>query len=94
MKAIYPTLLMLALATTTVGADTLTIPRKNDPPNTPSGVLRPVRGMTMEAVLARFGEPRKRLAAVGDPPITRWVYERFTVYFEGTLTLHAVVSKK
>ena len=45
----------------------------------------------MAQVLERFGEPLQRLAPVGDPPITRWVYERFIVYFEHDITLHAVV---
>jgi hypothetical protein len=28
---------------------------------------------------------------VGDPPITRWVYDRFTVYFENDRVIHSVV---
>ena len=75
-------------------AGSLLLPLNNDPPNSSSGVLRPVRGMSMQTVLARFGEPEKRLAAVGEPPITRWVYTQFTVYFEGERTLHAVMNKK
>lgn len=57
----------------------------------PAEVETPRRGMTMSAVEARFGAPRNRLAAVGQPPITRWEYDRFTVYFEGDRVLHAVV---
>ena len=83
MKAIYSIIPVCALITSVAGADTLSIPLRNPPPNSPAGLLRPVRGMTMDAVLAQFGEP----------PITRWVYERFTVYFEGPITLHVVVSK-
>jgi len=69
----------------------LVIPMDPPPPNSPQGVLRPVRGMHMDQVRERFGEPLQRQAPVGDPPITRWVYERFIVYFEHDITLHAVV---
>jgi hypothetical protein len=85
---------VLVLAASVASADTLRIPRRDPPPNTPEGVLRPVRGMTMEAVVARFGEPRQRLPAVGEPPIARWVYDRYTVYFEYDRTLHAVVVEE
>ena len=86
----------LLLVAGAAGADTLDVPVSvgYEPPNSPQGVLRPSRGMNMEAVLARFGEPRQRKPAVGDPPITRWVYDRYTVYFEHHLTLHTVVRRK
>ncbi len=52
----------------------------------------PGRGMSMEAVLKRFGEPQEKYPAVGKPPITRWVYPDFTVYFESQFVIHAVVN--
>ncbi len=42
----------------------------------------PRNNMTQSAVRARFGTPRRELPAVGYPPISRWVYPDFTVYFE------------
>jgi hypothetical protein len=51
----------------------------------------PERGMKMEAVEARFGAPASRYPAVGQPPITRWDYPGFVVFFENDLVLHAVV---
>jgi hypothetical protein len=57
----------------------------------PASVETPRRGMNMAAVEARFGAPRSRVAAVGEPPISRWEYDGFTVYFERDLVLHAVV---
>jgi len=45
----------------------------------------------MENVEARFGQPTSRVAAVGEPPITRWEYPGFIVYFEHDLVLHAAV---
>jgi hypothetical protein len=85
----------LVLVAGAASADTLTFPVSvsYDPPNSPQGVLRPARGLNMQAVLARFGEPKERIPAVGEPPITRWVYERYTVYFEHDLTLHTVVRR-
>jgi len=49
-----------------------------------------VHGMSMDSILQRFGEPENKLAPVGDPPITRWAYPGFTVYFEHQLAIHAV----
>ncbi len=55
--------------------------------------LRPTRGMTMAHVERRFGAPRERFNAVGDPPISRWEYEGYTVYFEHQHVLHSVTHR-
>jgi hypothetical protein len=52
----------------------------------------PDRFMTMEQVEAKFGAPREKIAPVGDPPITRWVYDDYTVYFENQQVLHIVIK--
>jgi hypothetical protein len=54
---------------------------------------RPSRGSTMSAVESRYGEPTTRHSAVGEPPITRWDYPGFSVYFEHDRVLHAVLVK-
>src|SRR5690606_4384848 len=54
---------------------------------------RPARGMSMERVVSRFGEPTSRHAAVGDPPITRWDYPGYSLYFEYSLVLHSVETR-
>ena len=51
----------------------------------------PLRGSTMNKVEAKFGAPAQREAAVGRPPITRWDYANFIVYFEGDHVIHSVV---
>jgi hypothetical protein len=51
------------------------------------------RGITMAQVEQRYGAPSSRLPAVGQPPITRWVYPSFVVYFEYNLVIHAVASQ-
>jgi len=53
---------------------------------------RPTRGSSMSAVEAHFGAPTTRHAAVGDPPITRWDYPQFSVFFEHDKVLHAVIA--
>jgi hypothetical protein len=57
-----------------------------------STVPRPGGGMTMKAVEAHFGAPRERHETVGKPPITRWDYDRFAVFFEKDRVIDAVVT--
>ena len=54
----------------------------------------PGRGMSMDQVENRYGEPSQRYASVGDPPITRWEYPDFVVYFEYRYVIHTVSKKK
>jgi hypothetical protein len=56
----------------------------------PSTVNRPGRGLTMSAVEAKFGAPQARHDAVGTPPITRWDYAGFSVFFEKDKVIDAV----
>ncbi len=51
---------------------------------------QPTRGMTQDAVRAKFGAPSRQVAPVGNPPISRWIYDDFTVYFEGKFSIHTV----
>ena len=55
-----------------------------------SSAERPARGMSMDKVEAVYGAPSRRDAAVGEPPITRWEYPGFVVYFEHQYVIHAV----
>ncbi|MEX0707412.1 MAG: hypothetical protein WD078_05565 [Woeseia sp.] len=54
---------------------------------------KPSRGMTQTRVEAEFGTPRSRQSPVGDPPITRWDYETFAVFFEHDRVIHAVTKR-
>ncbi len=71
------------------GADVLLIEevRQSDSMNLPKN------GMPRDEVQARFGEPQQKLAAVGDPPITQWKYDSWSVYFEYDLVLFTVLHK-
>lgn len=57
-----------------------------------STIPRPDRGMTMKAVEAKFGAPSSRHDAVGRPPITRWDYAGFSVFFEHDRVIHSVAT--
>ncbi|QJX01775.1 hypothetical protein HML84_04370 [Alcanivorax sp. IO_7] len=50
----------------------------------------PGRGMSKAQVRQQFGEPARVQAPVGNPPIGRWHYPDFTVYFENDIVLHSV----
>jgi hypothetical protein len=62
-----------------------------DVPNTADGVVRPTQGMSMQTVERHYGPALSKSAAVGEPPITRWVYKNFVVFFEHNLVIHSVV---
>ncbi|MFN2382097.1 MAG: hypothetical protein ABR561_06040 [Guyparkeria sp.] len=59
-----------------------------------------VHGLTQTQVVARFGEPEHRHApvpATGEhptPPITRWDYAEFSIFFEKRTALHRVEHGK
>ena len=54
-------------------------------------VALPRRAITKAAVRRQYGPPERRFAPVGDPPITRWDYPGFRVFFEYDRVLHSVV---
>lgn len=56
----------------------------------PAPIL-PRRGISKTQVEAQYGPPITRHPAVGDPPITRWDYQGFSVFFEYQHVLHAVI---
>jgi hypothetical protein len=57
-------------------------------------VAMPTRGMTMDQVATKFGAPVTKVPAVGKPPISRWEYPAFVVYFEAEHVIHSVVPNQ
>ena len=57
-----------------------------------SDLATPNRGMTMSQVAAKFGTPVTKLPAVGKPPISRWEYPGFVVYFESDHVIDSVIG--
>lgn len=53
----------------------------------------PVNGLTRAQVEERYGRPNERRAPVGDPPISRWLYDGYSVYFEHDLVIESVLHR-
>jgi hypothetical protein len=70
---------------TTGNADTLIIDSMQQ-----GGAEQPSRGMSKKAVETTWGEPSVRRGGIGAPPISRWEYPGFVVYFEYDNVVHAV----
>ena len=96
MARIIPTTLaLLMLATGVAHADTLLLASIDS--DKQSVDSRPKPGMSMTAVESSYGAPAQRHQAVGggnaqQPPITRWDYPAFSVYFEHDKVVHAVAK--
>lgn len=76
-------------------ADELVMPPAHEMP--PHPVVLPHRGESQSTVLKEFGEPDQRHAAVGGgtpkhPPITRWDYAGYSVFFERTTVVDVVIK--
>lgn len=91
MRSMMKTLILatILLGISPLQADTLKMPEAV--PQDVS-IQVPGRGMTMTAVEEKFGSPESKFDEVGDPPITRWDYPQFSVYFEYQFVLHSVVK--
>lgn len=83
---------ILGIAAGVAHADTLDM-RGTDNAQRFEEAGKPTRGMSRERVEAVFGTPSSRQAAVGDPPITRWDYPGFAVFFEYDHVIHAVTKR-
>jgi hypothetical protein len=87
----YRNLLLAAvLAGGVAGAETIAI--DNGIAVKESDVAKPARGMTMDQVATKFGTPVTKVPAVGKPPISRWEYPGFVVFFESDHVIHSVVA--
>ena len=98
MKALTLSLALTAglLLQAPAHADTLLVERVQ----TEASQSMPARGQTMAQVEAKFGAPQQKhapIAGPGDrahnPPITRWDYVGYSVYFEHSHVVDAVATK-
>jgi len=53
----------------------------------------PSRGMTQARVEQEFGSPATKGSPVGEPPISRWEYPGFVVFFEYDRVIHSVTKR-
>lgn len=81
---------LAALYCGTVRAETIAVDDQVSVRN--SDISCPGRGMTMKTVEEKFGAPQERHPAVGAPPISRWDYPTFSVFFEHEYVIHSVVN--
>lgn len=84
----------LALPLSAAFADTVAMPNAaRTQADASFEMTLPARGMSMQRVEQRFGRPSKKTPAVGEPPIARWSYQGYTVYFEGKYVIHSVLER-
>ena len=81
--------LLLCLIMSVASAEVLLIERTQQHHNQPL----PKHGQSMQQVEAQFGQPLIRHEAVGNPPISRWEYADYVVYFEHELVLNSVMKR-
>jgi len=89
-----PVLLAMLAPSQQAAADTLLITRTQ----AAAHANLPKRGASMAAVEAAYGAPVTKHEAVGGgssktPPITRWDYPTFSVYFENSHVVNSVLAK-
>jgi hypothetical protein len=97
VRTIPTTLALFFLAAPFAQADTLLLDGIEVDKQTVD--TRPKPGMSMTAVESTYGAPSERRASVGgavaeQPPITRWDYPSFSVYFEHETVIHAVARRQ
>ena len=78
---------MLIMAFQTISADVLII----DEVRQADRMELPTNGQSKANVEAKFGTPLEKRAPVGDPPISSWKYDTYSVYFEYDLVLFTVL---
>jgi hypothetical protein len=78
---------MLALTSQIAIADVLII----DEVRQADRMELPKNGQNKADIEAKFGTPAEKRAAVGDPPISSWKYDTYSVYFEYDLVLFTVL---
>jgi hypothetical protein len=89
-----PLLATILLAASAVHADTFDVRQNAQRSSTAS---LPSRGMTMAQVEQRYGAPIDKMPTAGGdaprhPPINRWRYKGYTVYFERSRVIHSVMD--
>lgn len=87
------------LAASAAHADVLTLPQAPAETRAPATTLpaMPARGTLMQTVRQQLGEPLKRYTPVGGgtpqhPPITRWDYAGYSIFFENGHVIHTVIE--
>lgn len=72
-------------------ADQVVVPASQQSPDL-KDMPRPSNGMSMKRIEDEYGKPTSISGPVGEPPITTWEYDYYTVYFEHNLVIHTVLK--
>ena len=56
-------------------------------------IAKPGNGASKGQVVQQFGKPGRTEKAVGEPPISIWHYDNYSVYFENNKAIHSVLHK-
>ncbi len=80
--------LLTASLSTLAATDPIAVGEQNK-----QSMEKPRTGQSMDSVREHFGTPVREVPAIGEPPITRWVYNGFTVYFEHDRVIHSVAHR-
>ena len=86
---LIPFLIILSINASAINTDS----RMDQSNNLISSEKIPIRGMTSIIVKEKHGIPKSSSKPVGNPPITKWEYEKFVVFFEYNLVLHSVIKR-
>ena len=84
---------IITVATTSLCAETITVPISSQAQELQS-IERPTRGASKQQVEQKFGKPLNLTDPVGEPPISRWEYENFNVFFEYEHVIHSVLKRQ
>jgi hypothetical protein len=93
-KKFFAFILLASLLPMAARADVVQMPAGMSSSSGTAAVPR--KGQTMSQVLKQFGEPQLKHEAVGggsdkQPPITRWDYSGYSVFFEHSHVVDSVV---
>jgi hypothetical protein len=89
-SATLTTLFSASLIAPLTAAEVITLPIGEQ--TRQSDLDMPVRSMNKQDVQRDYGDPQEITDAVGEPPISQWVYGDYVVYFEGNWVLYSVVK--
>lgn len=77
--------------TETIVTKSVSIPLADKPKST---INLPKKSDSFKTVMQKFGNADKKYPPKGKPPITRWDYPGFSVYFESGYVIHTVRRSK
>jgi hypothetical protein len=88
-RTVLTLILAATMISTTALADVLLIEEVRQADN----MSVPENGTSMVEVETRYGAPASKDGPVGDPPISQWIYDGWSVYFEHDKVLFTVLHK-